>query len=125
MVGRQMMGRIDSRSDQAEPGARNPGGHSVGGMSLVCVGDPAQIQAIGDQQMYDTDPHPDTATRSMAQAVRLSNKGRDIYNEFDKVIVLQTTHRLAYVENPETPEDQAYNDRADKFLAVLHSVRDW
>ena len=51
MVGRQMMGRIDSRSHQAKPGARNPGGHSVGGMSLVCVGDPAQIQAIGDQQM--------------------------------------------------------------------------
>ena len=124
MVGRQMMGRIDSRCHQAKPGARNPKGHSVGGISLVCVGDPAQIQAIGDQQIYDTGPHPLTAKNAMAQAVWLSNTGREIYSEFDKVIVLQTTHRLAYVENPETPEDQAYNERADRFLSLLHRMRD-
>ena len=124
MVGRQMMGRIDSRCQQAKPGSRNPGKHSLGGLSLVCVGDPAQIQAIGDQQMYDLAPHPDTATKPMAQPVRLSNLGREIYAEFDKVIILQTAHRLAYIEDPETAEDHAYNDRADKFLEVLHRVRD-
>ena len=89
MVGRQMMGRIDSRCQQAKPGAPNPDCYSLGGVSLVCVGDPAQIQAIGDQQMYDLDPHPDTATKAMAQTVQLSNTGREIYAEFDKVIVLQ------------------------------------
>ena len=60
----------------------------------------------------------------MAQKVLLSNPGKDIYNLFDKVIILQTVHRLRQIENPQTPDDHAYNARADQFLTTLHRVRD-
>ena len=59
MVGRQMMGPMDSRLQQAVADA-NPRGDVCGGFSFVCVGDPAQCQALFDQQLYDLDPHPDT-----------------------------------------------------------------
>ena len=60
----------------------------------------------------------------MAQKVLLSNTGKDIFNLFDKVIILQTVHRLRQIEDPQTPSDHAYNARADQFLATLHRVRD-
>ena len=56
MIGRQMMGRIDSRLQQAKAG-RNPTEEFLGGVSSVLVGDPAQCEAIRDQQIYDTVPH--------------------------------------------------------------------
>ena len=66
MVGRKMMGRIDSRTAQAVADG-NPKHHPCGGMSLICVGDPAQCQAMFDQQLYDLEPHPDTARTPFAQ----------------------------------------------------------
>ena len=60
----------------------------------------------------------------MAQKVLFSNTGKDICNLFDKVIILHTVHRLRQIENPQTPDDHAYNVRADQFLATLHRVRD-
>ena len=60
MIGRQMMGRIDSRFRQGK--AEQSGGmDNLGGLSCVCVGDPAQCEAIRDQQIYDVAPHKDTA----------------------------------------------------------------
>ena len=56
MVGRQMMGRIDSRLSKAKPHKDS----SLGGTSLVCVGDPGQCQAMWDQQLYDVNPHSKT-----------------------------------------------------------------
>ena len=47
MIGRKMMGRIDSRIQQAVAD-RNCNDESLGGMSLVCIGDPAQCQALFD-----------------------------------------------------------------------------
>ena len=57
MIGRKMMGRIASRMEQAIA-LENPHHELCGGLSLVCVGDPAQCQAIFDQQIYDTEVHP-------------------------------------------------------------------
>jgi hypothetical protein len=74
--------------------------------------------------MYDTAPHPDTAKNPLAQKVQLSNTGLDIYSSFDKVIILQTVHRLKQIEAPTTPADHEYNARADRFLEILHRVRD-
>ena len=54
----------------------------------------------------------------------LSNSGLEVYNSFDKVIILQTVHRLKQIENPITATDHEYNARADKFLEILHRVRD-
>ena len=47
MIGRKMMGRIASRMEQAIA-LENPHHELCGGLSLVCVGDPAQCQAIFD-----------------------------------------------------------------------------
>ena len=70
MIGRKMTGRIDSRTQQAVAD-RNCNDESLGGMSLVCIGDPAQCQALFDQQMYDLDPHEKTKTYPLQQDVRL------------------------------------------------------
>ena len=48
MIGRQGMGRIDSRCKQAKSSHE-----MLGGMSMACIGDPAQCEAIFDQQIYD------------------------------------------------------------------------
>ena len=84
MIGRKMMGRISSRMGQAAV-TENPRDELCGGFSLVCVGDPAQCQALFDQQIYDTDVHPDTTKTPLAQKVQLSNSGLELYNSFDKV----------------------------------------
>ena len=127
MIGRRMMGRIDARLQQAIPD-RNLLDTSLGGLSLVCIGDPAQCQALFDEQIYDIDPHAKTQTDPMRQAVQLSNRGREIYNEINEVVVLSDIHRLSKHEpedgKPLTKEEIEYNDRADRFLDVLHRVRD-
>ena len=41
--------------------------------------------------------------------------GLELYNSFDKVIILQTVHRLKQFENPTTASDHEYNARADRF----------
>ena len=65
MVGRQMMGRIDSRFRQGRAGRSDAEGN-LGGMSCVCVGDPAQCESILDQQIYDCTAHKDTAEGTAA-----------------------------------------------------------
>ena len=102
------MGRIDSRLRQAKAVA-NPNDSSLGGVSCVCSGDPAQCEAISDQQMYDTTAHKDTATASDAQKVLLSNTGLTIYKEFDEVVILSKIHRLTQLSEPKTEEQRTYN----------------
>ena len=70
MVGRQMMGRMDARCTQATAG-KNPKEHSLGGISCVGVGDPAQCEAIMDQQIYDVHPHKKTTTDGDTRSVLL------------------------------------------------------
>ena len=70
MIGRQMMGRIDSRFEQAK-GYQNERNESLGGVSCVAVGDPAQCEAMHDQQIYNTTPHKGTSTDGDKQHVQL------------------------------------------------------
>ena len=93
MVGRQMMGRIDTRLRQATAGRYNSD-DLLGGLSAVCVGDPAQCEAIMDQQMYDKDPHKRTNDMEEDSAAKLSNAGLNVYTQFDEVIILTHVHRL-------------------------------
>ena len=123
MIGRQFMGRIDSRLTQAKAG-QNPLDASLGGTSSVCVGDPAQCEAIWDQQLYDCAPHTDTSTRADAQHVSLSNRGLTVYGEFDKAVVLSNVHRLQTVGDADTPEKIAYNARCVTFSQIMHRLRD-
>ena len=85
MIGRQFMGRIDSRLNQAKAGL-NPTGASLGGVSSILSGDPAQCEAISDQQPYDTCSHRDTASAGESKKVILSNAGLAIYGEFGGVL---------------------------------------
>ncbi|HIB22772.1 MAG TPA: hypothetical protein EYO32_14995, partial [Rhodospirillales bacterium] len=123
MVGRQFMGKIDSRLRQAKAG-RNPLDRDLGGISCVCVGDTGQCEAISDQQLYDGRTHPNTIDEPSAAKVIFSNKGLGIYSSFDKVVILTTCHRLQTIENPTNDKDRAFNDRADQFLQILHKIRD-
>ena len=123
MVGRQMMGRIDARCTQAKAG-KNPKEHSVGGISCVGVGDPAQCEAIMDQQIYDVRPHKKTVDEGDSRAVLLSNRGLSVYSEFTHVIVLTKTHRLTKIDDPQTEADHAFNERAERFVQMLRRLRD-
>ena len=118
-----MMGRIDSRTTQARAG-KNPLEFTLGGISCVGVGDPAQCEAMRDQQIYDVKPHKKSVEYLDQQHVLLSNRGLHVYSEFTKVVVLTTAHRLTKVENPTTPVDFAFNDRADRFVQLLRRLRD-
>ena len=97
MVGRQFMGKIDARLRQGKAG--EPGAdQSLGGLSCVCVGDPAQCEAMQDQQIYDVTPHRKTALDEPPECAKFSNIGLSVYSEFDDVIVLSTVHRLRFIE---------------------------
>ena len=92
MVGRQLMAKIDDRFGQAKPD--NPKRYTLGGVSCVGIGDPAQCEAIGQQQMYDKTLHKETAQNADASHVALSNRGLDVYSEFTNVVILSNVHRL-------------------------------
>ena len=77
-----------------------------------------------DQQIYDTVPHKRTASDHEQQHVQLSNRGLEVYNSFTKVVVLTKTHRLTKIENPQTDADEAFNERAERFVTVLRRLRD-
>ena len=123
MIGRQFMGRIDSRLNQAKAGS-NPTDSSLGGVSCVCSGDPAQCEAISDQQMYDTNAHKDTASAGEAQRVQLSNAGMSVYEEFDEVVVLSKIHRLTQLSEATTDEQRLYNARCVRFAEIQLRMRD-
>ena len=122
MIGRQMMGRIDSRLRQGKAG-HSGADDNLGGLSCACVGDPAQCEAIRDQQIYDCTPHRDTSEGTAAS--KLSNKGLEIYAEFDDVVILTTCHRIRQIEGTSLSDDEiAYNERAARYLQLLHRLRD-
>lgn len=123
MIGRQFMGRIDSRFNQAKAGS-NPTSASIGGVSCVVSGDPAQCEAISDQQMYDTTAHRETASAGEAKKVQLSNAGLSIYEEFDHVVVLSKIHRLTQLSEAKTEEQRAYNERCVRFAHIQLRMRD-
>ena len=79
MLGRQMMGRIDSRLRQATAD-HDIVEDDLGGLSAVCVGDPAQCEAIMDQQMYDTEPHRRTDVMEEDSCAKFSNAGFNFYS---------------------------------------------
>ena len=58
MIGRQFMGKINSRLQQAKQG-QNTAQELLGGVSLIGIGDVAQCEAINDQQLYDLTQHKD------------------------------------------------------------------
>ena len=123
MVGRQFLGRIDSRLQQAKPDT-NVLREYLGGVSFVGVGDMAQCEAINDQQPYDLDKHKESNEDIPAQKVVLSNQGLDIYSTFDYVVRLTHCHRINIIKEPKNESEVEYNTRANLFLDFLHRLRD-
>jgi hypothetical protein len=125
MVGKQMMGKISARCQQAKTAAQNPTGDALGGLSCIGVGDPAQCPPISDEAFYDPDAHRDTTKEPDAQRVRLSNRGKTVYDTFKDVIILQFCHRVHRRTGENlTDEDKSYNARGQKFLEIMGRLRD-
>ena len=122
MLGRQLMGKVESRLQQGKAG-QNPLRSSLGGLSCVGVCDPAQIEAINEQQMYDTSLHKETHAQSCTDRVVLSNSGLGVYSGFSEVIILQTVHRASFHANPIAAEERAPNDRGDRLQTILTRFR--
>ena len=70
MVGRTMMGRIDSRFRQGKVTDE-----TLGDVGCVCVGDPAQCEAMFQKQIYDETPARDDVDGGEKKNTRLSNAG--------------------------------------------------
>ena len=123
--GKQMMGKISARCQQAKTAEQNPTGDALGGLSCIGVGDPAQCPPISDEAFYDPDAHRDTIKEPMAQRVTLSNRGKTVYDTFKDVIILQFCHRVHRRTGENlTDEDKGYNLRGQKFLEVMGRLRD-
>ena len=84
----------------------------------------AQCEAMLDKQLYDETPARDDLDGGEKKNTRLTNMGLSVYDEFDEAIVLTKVHRMGQVENPQTPEDHAYNARAHTFWDIMHRLRD-
>ena len=125
VIGRQMMGRIHCRLRQSSSGRDEPV-TSLGGFSCVAVGDPAQCEAIFDQQSYDPQIRVPTGyDGSLSNAAKLSNLGLDVCASFTTVVILKTPHRIRQLCSDQlSHEDTAYNDRAQRFVEVQHRLRD-
>ena len=39
-------------------------------------------------------------------------------------MLLTHVHRQSHIQNPQTPEDHAYNERSDRFWDIIHRLRD-
>ena len=76
----------------------------------MCVGDPAQCEAMHDQQIYNTVPHKATAQDGDKQHVQLSNRGLEVYGSFKNVIVLTKTHRLTMIKEPMADDKESIHD---------------
>jgi len=121
-IGRQFLAGIDSRLAQAFPRPmQGDDAPSFGQRSVILCGDPAQCAAIFDHQPYDPRIYADTPTSES----RLTNKGLMLYREFDEAIVLTTCHRVTLdVGTLQGEEASACKARAQRFLELLHKVRD-
>ena len=125
MLGRQIMGKIDDRCSQGKTAEQNPNGATLGGLSCVGVGDPAQCPPIKDDVFYDVHPHKDTHSDPDATRVRMSNAGLHVFSTFGDVIVLQICHRIHKLEGAVDEKEAAeYNARGQRFLEVVTRLRD-
>ena len=113
MVGRQMMGRVDSCLRQAKPGGEHP--------NRPCLGGSASPSATSRSTTWRrTGRRPRTRT----SPVRLSNAGLEVYRTFEDVVILTTCHPLMRIDAPRSPAKLEFNERAERFVHVLRHLRD-
>ena len=125
MIGRQMMGRIHSRLLQARPSQLHTAA-PLASLSCVAVGDPAQCEAIFDQQLYDPLPRSPTAeVGGLSANAKLSNLGLHVYSTFQNVVILKTPQRVRKRLGADLSDaDLDFNQRADRYQDLLHRFRD-
>ena len=124
MIGRKMMARVDSRLQQGK-GSERTDDEFLGGVSCVCIGDPAQCESGGDQQFYDERLRNDHSIDGSEAAARLSNVGLSVYDTFDEVVILTQVHRQSQHKDPgDDAEKLAYNERSQKYWDIIHKLRE-
>jgi len=124
MIGRRMIGRADARFRQGKATELSQS-QCLGNLSCVGIGDPAQCDAMADEQFYDERPRQDTSTNADCKSTRLSNIGLSVYAEFDEVIILTHVHRMSHIDNPQNDEDIAYNERGKTYWDIVHRLREY
>ena len=73
--------------------------------------------------MYDMAPHQQTKENGQSASVKLSNRGLELYSSFDDVVILTTCHRLRTMANPKNEDEREANERAKRFIQILHRLR--
>jgi hypothetical protein len=79
---------------------RNDAQLSLGGVSCVAVATRRSARPSWTSSCTTWRRTGKTTEAGELAAVRLSNRGLDVYASFDKVVVLTTCHRLVRIEEP-------------------------
>ena len=114
MIGRSMLGCIDSRARQFSLDGQD---QDLGGKSAIFVGDPAQCPPIQDQALYNPLSHPRTVSEADNGRVKRSNRGLQVFRDFTDVIILDQIQRVS-----DSAEDK--KDDKDRFRQLQLHLRD-
>ena len=110
---------------QATPEQQNPNRDPLGNKSLVLVGDPAQCPPIRDDVHHDEEAHRATQSNPAATRVLMPNQGHYVYTRFDEVVMLQQCHHIHQLKGGDlSGDDVAYNERGQRFMAIMGRLRD-
>ena len=108
MVGKQMLGIIDTRLKQAFPEKIN---EPFGGRSVIMFGDFGQLPPVLDLPMYVEKPSTD----------EMSNKGKAAYRNFSEVYKLSVIQR----QSGESEEQRDFRDLLLRLREGESSLKDW
>ena len=106
MLGQTLFGWIDKRLRQITGHCDEP----FGGKSVVLIGDPGQLPPVGDKPLYHSQPSSGVA-----------EQGRCMYHLFDKVVRLQTKHRVQGSD----PKHRHFRNLLERLCTGDSTVEDW